>query len=75
MKHSKVFWAVLDDIWERACKLKLESRRPDYLNAHLNAQTRFANRRGDLSSRRGSDQLIGGRRRGRSGVDAAGRRG
>ncbi len=71
MEHSKIFLAVLHDIWEQAYRLKLESRRPDYLNA----QTRFVNRRGGLSCRRRSDQLVGERRHRDRGLDVSGRGG
>lgn len=71
MKHSKVFLALLHDIWERAYQQKIESERSDYLNA----QTRSANRRGGSFCRRRSDQFVGGRRRGGGGVDATGRGG
>lgn len=39
MKHSTVFAAALQDLWERAYQLKQEKRRPDYLRSGGRLQT------------------------------------
>ncbi len=39
MKHSTVFAAALDDLWEHAYNLKQEKRRPDYLGGGAQVQT------------------------------------
>lgn len=39
MQHSTVFAAALKDLWEHACRLKQEKRRPAYFSGGLQLQT------------------------------------
>ncbi len=58
MKHSMVFLAALDDLWEHAYNQTREKRRPD----HLMAQSRNEKPRVAAFLRRSSDQFFGGAR-------------
>lgn len=64
MKHSMMFLALLDGIWEHACKLKFENRRSD------DPQARNWVRRATVGPfcRRRNDQIVGERRSRRSGA-------